>query len=275
MMPSDTTTLRRSTVAQVFRRLVFDGWRGLLGWSIGIAAVLGLYLPLYPSLASAQMTELINSLPPDLVEVLGYDDIATGAGYTNATFFSLLGYVLLAIATTAWGSAFIAGAEETGRLELTLAHAVGRVQYALESLAAMIAKILVLSIVTFGLIWLLNEPSELGLEAYKLLAATICWATLGLMSGTAALAGGALTGRRLWAIGAGAGIAVLAYILDAVGRSNENLGWLQALSPFDWAYGNTPLTEGFDWGGLGLLWGLCVVFSALTLLGLARRDILG
>lgn len=266
---------RTTTFGRVFLRLVFDGWRGMLGWIIGIAAVLGLYLPLYPSIASPQMTELLNNLPTELVEVLGYDDIVTGAGYTQATFFGLLGYVLMVIATTAWGAAFIAGTEETGRLELTLAHAVGRVQYAVESIAALLAKILVLALVVYVMIWALNEPSELDLSAVNLLAGTIAWASLGLLSGTAALAIGALSGRRMWAIAAGAGIAVISYVFDAVGNTNKDLQWLYNLSPYHWAYGNSPLAEGFDWPGFALVWALCAIFIGLTIAGLARRDILG
>ena len=275
MTHANPQTARPTTVGRVFLRLVFDGWRGMLGWIIGIAAVLGLYLPLYPSIASPQMTQLINNLPAELVEVLGYADIVTGAGYVQASFFGLLGYALIAIATTAWGAAFIAGTEETGRLELTLAHAVGRVQYAIESVAALLAKILVLALVVYLIIWALNEPSELGLSAVNLLAVTSAWASLGLLSGTAALAVGALSGRRLWAIAAGAGVAVLGYIFDAVGKTTEDLQWLYNFSPHHWAYGNSPLAEGFDWAGLALLWGLCAVFIALTIFGLARRDILG
>ncbi|GAA4107238.1 ABC transporter permease subunit [Enteractinococcus coprophilus] len=275
MTHANPQTAGPTTVGRVFLRLVFDGWRGMFGWIIGIAAVLGLYLPLYPSIASDQMTELINNLPTELVEVLGYEDVVTGAGYTQATFFGLLGYVLIAIAATAWGAAFIAGTEETGRLELTLAHAVGRVQYATESLAALLAKLLMLALVVYLMIWALNDPSELDLSAANLLAVTIAWASLGLLSGTAALAVGALSGRRLWAIAAGAGVAVLGYLFDAVGSTNDDLQWLYDLSPYHWAYGNSPLAQGFDWAGLALLWGLCAVFIALTIYGLARRDILG
>ena len=263
------------TRAPVFRRLVFDSWRGMIGWIIGIAAALSLYLPLYPSMASAEMTQLLDNLPTELVEVLGYENITSGTGYTHATVFGLIGYVLLVIATTAWGAAFIAGMEESGRLELTLAHAVGRVQYALESIAALLVKILALAVVTFGLIWALNEPSELGLSATKLLAATIAWASLGLVSGVTALAAGALTGRRMWAIGAGAGIAVISYVLDAVANSTESLDWLRAISPFSWAYGDHPLANGFDWSGLGLLWALCATGVGLTAWALSRRDIVG
>lgn len=266
---------RTTTFGRVFLRLVVDGWRAMLGWIIGIAAVLGLYLPLYPSIASPQMTELLNNLPTELVEVLGYDDIVTGAGYTQATFFGLLGYVLIVIATTAWGAAFIAGAEETGRLELSLAHAVGRVQYAVESIAALLAKILILALVVYVMIWALNEPSELNLSAVNLLAGTIAWASLGLLSGAAALAVGALMGRRMWAIAAGAGIAVISYVFDAVGNTNKDLQWLYTLSPYHWVYGNNPLAEGFDWSGFAVVWALSAIFIGLTIAGLARRDILG
>lgn len=268
-------TRTTSTKTAVFRRLALDGWRGMIGWIIGIAATLGLYLPLYPSMQSDELVELMDSFPPELLNALNMSDVVTGAGYTHATFFGLLGYVLLVIATTAWGAAFIAGMEESGRLELTLAHAVGRVQYALESIAALLVKILALAVVTFGLIWALNEPSELGLAATKLLAATIAWASLGLVSGVTALAAGALTGRRIWAIGAGAGIAVISYVLDAVANSSESLEWLRTISPFSWAYGDHPLANGFDWSGLGLLWALCAIGVGLTAWALSRRDIVG
>ena len=166
-------------------------------------------------------------------------------------------------------------AEETGRLELTLAHAVGRAQYALESAAALIVKMLALGAVAFLLILTLNTPVELGLSATNLLAVTLAWAGLGLLSGTAALAVGAATGRRSWAIGAGAGVAVLGYGLDAVGGTGEDLTWLANLSPYHWAFGNAPLADGFDWGGLVLLWGLSAALIAIAVWALSRRDILG
>lgn len=261
--------------APILSRHLLDGWRGQLGWSLGIAAVIGMYLPLFPSLQSPELSKLIDSLPAELVNALGFDQIASGAGYTQATFFGLLGFVLAVIASISWGAAFIAGTEETGRLELTLAHAVGRAQYALESAAALIVKMLALGAVAFLLILALNSPVELDLSAANLLAVTLAWAGLGLLSGTAALAVGAATGRRSWAIGAGAGVAVLGYGLDAVGGSNDDLTWLANLSPYHWAFGNAPLAEGFDWAGLGLLWGLSAALIAVAVWALSRRDILG
>lgn len=270
-----TTAPQPRASAPIFRRGLLDGWRGQIGWSLGIAAVIALYLPLYPSLQTPELTQLMDSLPPELVRTLGFDEIATGAGYTQATFFGLLGFVVATIASIAWGAAFIAGTEETGRLELTLAHAVGRSQYALESAAALIAKLLALGAVAFLLILAINSPAELGLSASNLLAATVAWAGLSLLSGTAALAVGAFTGRRVWAIGAGAAVAVLGYGFDAAAGNSERLEWLRALSPYHWAYGAKPLAEGFDWAGLALLWGGSAVLIALATYALTRRDVLG
>ncbi|SDN65407.1 ABC-type multidrug transport system, ATPase component [Cryobacterium flavum] len=52
------------------------------------------------------------------------DLAATGAGYTQATLFGLIGFLLLSIAATSWGAGALGGDEESGRLELTLAHGV-------------------------------------------------------------------------------------------------------------------------------------------------------
>lgn len=120
----------------IFIRGVLGSWRGLLAWAAAIVAVLLLYLPLYPSMQTPELSQMINNLPSELVQALGYEDITSGAGYTQATFFGLIGFILIIIAAISWGSAAIAGNEESGQLELTLAHAVGRVQYALESAAA-------------------------------------------------------------------------------------------------------------------------------------------
>ncbi|MDQ2623841.1 MAG: ABC transporter permease, partial [Actinomycetota bacterium] len=114
----------------VLRRWMAEGRRSLLGWSAGVAGVAVLYLPLFPSMQSPELAELVASLPPELVRTLGYGDITSGAGYTQATIFGLIGFVLLTIAGVSWGAAFIGGAEESGRLELMLSHGVGRVQYA-------------------------------------------------------------------------------------------------------------------------------------------------
>ncbi len=259
----------------VFRRWLAEGWRGLIGWCVGIAAAILVYLPLFPSMKTPELAGMIDSLPPELVRTLGYGDITSGAGYAQATIFGLIGFVLITIAGVGWGAAFIGGAEESGRLELTLAHAVGRVQYALESAAALVVKLLVLGVVAWGLVWAVNGPGELELDAGNLLSVTAAWVGVGVLAATAALAAGAVMGRRVWGVGVGAGVAVVGYVLQAISNNSEDLEWLNVFSPFDWAFGDAPLTNGADWPGLALLWGGSAALIAVATIGLARKDVLG
>ncbi|GAB3597823.1 ABC transporter permease subunit [Microbacterium tumbae] len=263
-------------ILPVFRRSIRESWRSLAGWTIGLAAVLFLYLPLYPSFgASAELQQLIDSLPRELVETIGYDQISSGAGYTQSTFYGLMGFLLLTIAAVIWGSAAIAGAEESGRLELDLAHGVGRTGYALESALAVLVRLIWLGAFSGAVVWALDASAELDLEPGRVVGASAALVGLAFLTTSAALLAGAATGRRIWATGVGAGIAVLGYILQALAKQSDNLEWLNVLSPYAWVYHRSPLADGVDLRGLALAWGLGLVLAATSALALRARDLRG
>jgi len=117
-------------------------------------------------------------------------------------------------------------------------------------------------------------PAALDLDPLDLLAGTAAWVSLGLVCGSAAFAVGAGSGRRLWAIAAGAGVAVAGYVIEALANNSDDLGWVRAVSPYAWAYQHTPLADGFDGGGLALLWAASLALLGIGAVALARRDIL-
>ncbi|GAA2039136.1 hypothetical protein GCM10009819_25250 [Agromyces tropicus] len=257
----------------LFRRSILDGWRGLLGWSIGLAAALMLYLPLYPSFGGAgEMQALLDSLPPELIRALDYDQIATGAGYAQATFYGLIGFALGTIAAVGWGTGAIANDEENGQLELVLAHGVIRGQLLAERAAAVFVKLLWLVVLSALVVLGLNEPSELGIEVGPLVAISVAYFGLIALAAGASIAVGAMTGRRSWALGAGTGVAVAAYALNAVGNQSEDLRWLHDWSPYSWAYGDQPLLDGWS----PAIWLNLAVIAVLLVLGwlvFRRRDL--
>ncbi|WP_430646237.1 ABC transporter permease subunit [Agromyces sp. GXS1127] len=257
----------------LFRRSMVDGWRGLLGWSIGLAAALALYLPIYPSFGGqSEMQALLDSLPPELIKALNYDQIATGAGYAQATFYGLIGFVLGTIAAVGWGTDAIANDEENGQLELTLAHGVIRGRLIAERSAAVLLKLLWLAALSALVVLALDEPAGLGIEVGPLMAISVAWFGLVGLSAAAAIAVGAMTGRRAWAAGAGTGVAVYAYALNALGNQSEDLAWLKDWSPYGWAYGDAPLQDGWS----PMLWWNLAAIAALLLVGwlvFRRRDV--
>ena len=272
-LPEPTDTLRR-TPFPLFSKVFTDSWRSLLGWGAGLAAATFLYLPLFPSMTGdAGMQDLINNLPSELTRTLNYDQIGTGAGYTQATLFGLIGFLLLTIATTSWGAAALGGDEESGRLELTLAHGVTRVQVAVQRFAAMLVQIVVLCALVFTLVWLLNDSAQLQLDTGYLLGTTLLLAGLSLLIGSVALLGGALTGRRVGGVAAGASVAVIGYVFNALGNQSSDLEWLHTFSPYSWAYAHDPLSAGANTGTIVLFFGLSLILAAITAFVLRRRDI--
>ncbi|MEV7663117.1 ABC transporter permease subunit [Paenarthrobacter sp. NPDC089316] len=262
------------SVMPLFTKALTDSWRSTLAWGLGLTAATMLYLPLYPSIGgSAQMQQMIDALPQGMTKALNYDQIATGPGYTQATLFGLIGFLLMSMASVGWGAAAVGGDEESGLLELTLAHSVTRVQVVLERAFALVVRVAALAVLVFVLVLVLNGPAKLEIDVGHLAGAVVLFAGLALLSGTAALCVGALTGRKVYGIAAGAAVAVLGYVFNAVGRQSPKMEWLLNLSPYHWAYGNSPVTNGADWGAaLGLL-AISAALIAVGAAALQRRDV--
>lgn len=257
----------------VFRRFLADNRRALLGWSVGLIALCVTYLPLYPSLGGAELEALFAQLPDAFQAAFGLHALVDGIGYTQSSLLSLSGVLLLLIAVLGWGARAVAGDEETGALELMLAHPVTRTQLVVERAAAIALQTLGLALVVALMIILLSGPSELGVAPGNALAACLALAGLALVFGLASFTAGALSGRRGVALGVGAGLAVLGYLVDTTSGQAAWIARLQPFSPFHWAYGNDPLRNGFDWAGLGLAFGVSALLTLISAWGLARRDV--
>lgn len=265
-----------SGVLPLFSRSLRESWRSTVGWSLGVAAAMFMYLPLFPSLGgNPDVQELLDSLPEEMVRAIGYQSLTTGAGYTQSTFYGLIGFALLVIAATSWATAAIAGDEENGSLELTLGHAISRTQVVLERTAAVVLRLAWLGLLSALLVLALNDSAGLGIDPAHALAGAGAIVGIASLVAAAGIAVGAITGRRVYASGAAAGVAVLAYAFNAIGNQGEELEWLHALSPYHWAYGNTPLSDGADWSGLGLLYGVTAVLVGVAVVALNKRDIAG
>lgn len=261
------------TALPLLRRALADSWRGLVGWSLGLAAVVMMYLPLYPSIGgNSDFVAIIESLPPELVSALNYDQITSGAGYTQGTVYGLIGFALITIAAVGWSAAAIAGDEERGTLELTLAHGVSRTQVVLERFAAIAVRLALLVAWVSLLVAGLNGPSELGLDGEGIVAGGIALLGLGLVTAAVGLVAGAMIGRRAIAIGAAAGVAVAGYATSALGNQSADLEWLHGISPYHWAYGASPLADGVD-AAVWLLYAATAIAVVVAVAAFRRRDV--
>lgn len=260
-------------IARVMMRWLRTHRGGLLGWSIGLAAVSAMYLSFYTTVALDRelLDQYMEAFPPEMMSAFGFDDIASPAGYAQSTVFNLLGLILILIAGMTRGTRAIAGDEQSGALETEVTAAVDRrevyVGRALGVTAFVVALGLVVAVVTV----LINRPAGLELPVGNILAGASALTLLGLVHALLAFAVGAATGRPGVALGVAIVAAVLGYFAHNLGPSI--LEGVERFSPFNWAYGDTPLADGFDLGGLGLLLLLAVVVFLGGLIAFPRRDL--
>jgi ABC-2 type transport system permease protein len=256
----------------LFARGLSDSRRGIVGWTIAVAATSLMYLASYQTVASAK-TSGINNLPEGVRVAFDLQDLSSGAGYVQSTVLGMLALVLITVAAVAMGAKAIAGDEESGSLELTLAHGVTRQQVLRQRGAAIVVQVGWLAAVVALAILAVTVPVHLGIDAGQAFAGALALAALALVYGAAALAAGAFTGRRVVALVAGVSVAVLSYLANTIGAVVDGVRWLQTVSPVHWAFADRPLANGVDWAGTGLLVLVATLLVAAGAWRLSRRDI--
>lgn len=266
-----TATARPGTVLTGVMR---SQRRSLVLWCLAVCGVATLYTVFYPSIGGVKFEVMMESMPPELVEAMGLETMASAAGYVSGTVFALLGAILVLVCVIGLGARLVAGHEEDGTLELELSGPVSRPQVYAERLAALWLTAAVLVISLCVVLQVLSVLFDLGLETANLVAAGVGLVLFAGALGTLAFAVGAATGRRAVALGVASGVAVLSYSFSYVGPLVEGAGWMESVSPYHWYIGNEPLTNGFDWPGLGLLALLALVSVVAGALSFRRRDVM-
>jgi ABC-2 type transport system permease protein len=255
-------------------RYAMNRLRGqILGWGLTLAA-LGLFLiPFYDVFREQQegMLKLLESYPKGLMAFFGdMGDFFSPAGYLD-TYFSYLPVIVGIFAVLA-GSGLTAGDEESGRLDLVLAHPVGRSGLFFGRLAAFVAAAVgIMAIGWFGFSVTLGSTSldvtwgQMALPFLSLLVQVLAYGALALLLSML------LPSRRLAASAAGL-VMVASYFLSSLSRINEDLHVVAQLLPHDYYQGGKAIA-GLNWTWL---LGLLAVSAALALLAwvlFLRRDI--
>ena len=101
-----------------------------------MAGAAGIYTSSYALIEPTSYEEVIDAFPTEILEAMGWDDIATPTGYLGSTVFGLVVPILAVIFAIAVGTRLLAGDEEAGTMELTLTHPVSRTSLVLQRAGA-------------------------------------------------------------------------------------------------------------------------------------------
>jgi ABC-2 type transport system permease protein len=257
-----------------FTKWLWDNRRSMITWALAIAGVGAMYAAFWPTMDNPAMRELLANYADELLEALNYTDVATAAGYLNATVYGLVGALLTVVFSLSAGAKTIAGDEEAGTLDLVLAHPITRVKLALQRFAAFLLVAAVISLTMLVLMLLISGPAHLEeISVASYLAMHLHLFLFASLFGAVGFGVGAATGRRGLALGVGAAFAVFGFAANGLFNQIDGLEWIEGFSPFHWLNGNSPLDNGVHAGDALIMAGLTVLLVAMGLLLLRRRDI--
>jgi ABC-2 type transport system permease protein len=252
----------------------------ILGWGIGLGFLLFAVLATYATQitsasARAGLAEAYQSL-----RFFG-DAVAmtTPQGYATFRIMELFLPVMLSIWTLLAGSRLVRGEEERGSIDVLLSTPQSRVRILVEKMAALVVAILLIGLL-IGLLGIAGDAAaKIDVDVPGSLLAGLNVSMLGLFfAGLALLLSQFLTSRAAAAGITGAALA-LSFVLDATGRTVDNVQWLQRFSPLYYYNLSKPLiasytpTHGVNPWAMAFLFALGVALLVMSIPLFVRRNI--
>ncbi|MFE9651750.1 ABC transporter permease subunit [Micromonospora sp. NPDC006431] len=264
-----TSTLARVFSRSVFAKTLYDNRRIFAVWTLATGLLTMAYASFYPQLSADSAASV-----PEAMRGFGLDDTASAAGYLQGAVFGLLVPLLVTFYGAATGARMTAADEETGYLDLLLAHPIGRARLLLHRFAALAVGAVVISAAVLVAVLAVRTTARLdSISVANFTAQSVNLALLGLFFGALATALGAATGKsRATVFGLTAGLGVLGYALHGF-APQTGAEWLRHLTPFHYYLGGEPLRYGFAPADPLVLAAAIAVLLAAGILRFARRDL--
>jgi len=257
-------------------RYTFINLRGqILGWGLGLGLYGLMIVPMYETFAGQreQFQQMIASYPPEFLAFFGatVNSMLTPAGFLGMYAFSMLPVIIGIFAVLA-GSGLIVSDEERGRLDLIMAHPVGRSAFFFGRFLALLAACLAIMLLAWLGFCLLLSGSSLGVNAgqmavpfLSLLAQTLVYAMLALMLSMF------LPARSLAAVVSGA-VMLFSYLITSLAFMDERMATLAKLMPYHYFQTTLSIQE-LNLGWLFALLGISTFMVLVAWLRFFRRDI--
>lgn len=259
----------------VYLKSLYDQRRGLIGWSIGILALVLLESALWPSISQIPgFQQMLDNYPEALRKLFSIDEFNSGTGFLNTELFSMMLPILFLVFAVSRGAKAVAGDEESGALEVLLITRVTPARLLLEQGAVLLTGLVTLGTALFASIVACSAIFGMHIGIGSAATGSLAMIALAAPFGGLSLAVGAATGRTLAARTAGSVFAVAAYVLYAASKIVDAVRPWGRWSPFEQAVGTGPMGTGPQ---LGYLWlaVVAVIFLAAALPVFDRRDIRG
>ena len=259
-----------SHLAALIRFHVHERRRSPLAWGLPLGLMSAFIVVIYPSVQGA-LTKVVAQYPEGLKQAFGIGELSNVEQYLHGEMLSLI--VPLAVGYLAARAVAndLAGAAESGRLEMVLSAPVRRSAVCAAAFLGAAVEVAATLALTFVLSLLGSLAAGSGLDFGDALAGFAAVWPLALVAGGAVVVLSGFSLKTSVVTGAAAGFLVAMYVIDLIGRLDTGLSGIRYASIFRY-YGDAIETGIEPLAFVGL-----VAFAALlTVLGamlVERRDL--
>jgi len=246
--------------------------RAVIGWSIALIAVCGMYVGFWPVFEGNLLETMVEQMPAGLAEATSMADVSSPIGWLRSTTHGLLGPLLLSVFGIGVGSRALADDERFGYLSIEASQPIarsaignGRLFSCLLQLATLAIVISVATAAVARLVGMDVAFSAVAAGGVSLFLFALLWLSL-------AWAIAASTGSRGLAVGYASTAAGASYVLHVLGSLLARPG-MQDLSPYSWYVRTDALSDGLDPAKSALFVGLAAVCVAIAATTFDRRDL--
>lgn len=246
----------------------------IIGWGLTLAVLGGYLMSFYDTLASQQeqMLELIRQYPKELLVFFGnMEELFTPAGYLNTEFFSYMP-IVLGFYALAFGASLLAGDEESGILDLMLAHPVQRWKFFFGRLFAYLDSVALILILTYIGFAIAAPGIQLEIDLSKMVLPFLSMYILLVFFGMFALLLSMLLPAQRLASMTALILLFTSYFITSLATMDENLSTINTYSPLKYYQGGNAM-NGMEWSWFWSLAGFAALFALLAWLLFERRDV--
>lgn len=252
-----------------------DHWRSYAGWTIGLLAMVGIQLSVYPTVRSsaAGLATFLDHYPEALKQIFRMEDYTSGAGYLSTELFSMMLPLIFISIGASWGANATAQEEERRTADILLTLPISRVRVlSIKITTAIIAQVLLAAVTVLSLVIGIGFV-DLTLGTTKIVAGALAGALLGILFNAVATFLGAALGKRSIALGGAIALAIAGFLFFSLAPLVDTFERITPINPFQWTLGSRPLFNGIDVGYTILSLVVASAFYGAALVVFKRRDI--
>lgn len=252
-----------------------DHWRSYLIWTLGLLAMVGVQLSVYPTVRSsaAGLSTFLDNYPEALKQIFRMEDYTSGAGFLSTELFSMMLPLIFISIGASWGANASAQEEERRTADILLTLPISRVRIlTIKIITAVLSQVLLAAVTVLSLVIGIRFV-DLSLGTSKIVAGALTGALLGILFNAVATFMGAAWGKRSIALGGAIGLAIAGFLFFSLAPLVDTFDRITPINPFQWTLGSRPLFDGVDVGYTVLSVVVSSVLYAASLVVFKRRDI--